>query len=387
MNKISNIVNGEYNELNNCYSKIIFTCVPKLNRHSKLKINLNLVIENNKNKKNNKKIINEILSSDIAKLETVFLGIIGNYYGDKCCIYELNVAPNDRIKWIFKSEDKSEFKLKIKYEIDIENTLLYLATERDTFINQDKLNKIKHKEYIDKLSEDLNNKNNKLKQYIEDINLEKKNIINLEKENEYLKENVILLKTKLNSDNSHISELTNENKNYKIEINSLKLNNKNIKMESKNLKIENIYFELHNKIKKLNDKNEKLNDKNEKLNDKNKKLNEKLNEYLENINLHNKNINDKNEIIKKIKEQNKEQKYKMDNITNININLNHKLVLIQCKLNNNNYQINDVKTSIIKYKLNNEKKTKQIDNLLLINKKNEYNFSKLLNHLRPTCLL
>ena len=77
----------------------------------------------------------------------------------------------------------------------------------------------------------------------------------------------------------------------------------------------------------------------------------------------------------------------MDNITNININLNHKLVLIQCKLNNNNYQINDVKTSIIKYKLNNEKKTKQIDNLLLINKKNEYNFSKLLNHLRPTCLL
>ena len=387
MNKISNIVNGEYNELNNCYSKIIFTCVPKLNRHSKLKINLNLVIENNKNKKNNKKIINEILSSDIAKLETVFLGIIGNYYGDKCCIYELNVAPNDRIKWIFKSEDKSEFKLKIKYEIDIENTLLYLATERDTFINQDKLNKIKHKEYIDKLSEDLNNKNNKLKQYIEDINLEKENIINLKKENEYLKENVILLKTKLNSDNSHISELTNENKNYKIEINSLKLNNKNIKMESKNLKIENIYFELYNKIKKLNDKNEKLNDKNEKLNDKNKKLNEKLNEYLENINLHNKNINDKNEIIKKIKEQNKEQKYKMDNITNININLNDKLVLIQCKLNNNNYQINDVKTSIIKYKLNNEKKTKQIDNLLLINKKNEYNFSKLLNHLRPTCLL
>merc|ERR1711862_998079 len=91
------------------------------------------------------KNINEQVSSDISTLDTTMFGAIGNYYSNKCCKYTLNISPNDIVKWKFSSDDQSDFKYKIEYEIDIEKTLVYCFEEKYKIKNESDLHEEKIK--------------------------------------------------------------------------------------------------------------------------------------------------------------------------------------------------------------------------------------------------
>ena len=250
---------GEYKELNNCYSNVIFTFIPITNRHTKFEIDLEISIKNGVDKK--KKILkNEYLSSEFSKSGAAFFGIIGNYYSDKCCSYNLEICPNDIINWHFKSKDNSEFKYKIEYKIDIEKTLVHCSDERQKLIdkieynnNKDEIIEAKHKESTNKLLGEITNKNNKINKYIQDLHVKNAKFLNLQNENQELKNKLKMSENNGKYVESHVSDLIKkinilENEKKRIEMN---WNNINCKQgEIKNVTLEN--EKLKKKISLLN---------------------------------------------------------------------------------------------------------------------------------------
>lgn len=293
--------NGLFKDEFRSYGKFKFIFMNSSNQHFPLQIDLELKITNGQETKTIQKKLYSDESSNIA-----LFGLMGNYVKNKTCEYECEVKPNESVNWKFKSDSAINYKL--EYDIHIKKTLIEQNIDIEKLTNQ--LSKCDQKLNEDKINQktEIVEKENKIKDLMEEIESYINKINSLNKKLSDLKLNNINLIYEIENKNKiigNVNDFSQENKNIKQNIERINKDNQKLLDENKHQretisKQTNTIDILHNKNQKMEQLNLKLKKENNSLlgcNDDYNSLEKKSNEIkLNNELLINKNKHLKNDI-------------------------------------------------------------------------------------------